>query len=160
MKRGSTLTDHSPERPTPRAIWSQDAYTHKYTLRRRGYSEQRSRVLCIIFILEEKRVTLLWFTKSLTKKRSESLKKSYLVDYRARLRYIYRHGLCFELLVSILSMYSIELTVPVVTKYIFFSDYVFQTWPGSQKEGGKITKSTCLFERRAWICWYCSLSFI
>lgn len=37
--------------------------------------------------------------------------------------YIYRHCLCFELLVSIfmiLSMYSIEITVPVVTKYIFF----------------------------------------
>lgn len=45
-------------------------------------------------------------------------------------------------------------------KIYIFSDYVFQTWPGSQKEGEKITKSTCLFERRAWICWYCSLSFI
>lgn len=39
---------------------------------------------------------------------------------------IYRHGLCFERLVSILSMYSIEITVPVVTKYIFFL-IVFQT---------------------------------
>lgn len=51
--------------------------------------------------------------------------------------YIYRHGLCFERLVSILSMYSIEITVPVVTKYIFFLIMFFKPDQEAKKKEGK-----------------------
>lgn len=37
---------------------------------------------------------------------------------------VYRHGLCFDLLVSIFSIYSIKITVLIVTKLIvFFLDF-------------------------------------
>lgn len=39
--------------------------------------------------------------------------------------YIYCYGLCFEFLVFILFMNSIEIIVFIVIKLIFFFDYVF-----------------------------------